>query len=245
MVTDKTTENLAALVEAAEDAPVEGGVGTVIEKGDTPMAIASMQSAGYVYVYDRKTGDRSVVNRNMLQKQLQKRHPETDELAFTTIDPGFRPPKGDLVCWLHQDSPKREIVTRLGLPENACIKSGFFDEYGVSEHVRLRHRRTYSSVREYEDRQREEDRDRIQRELLERAMGIQNTPASVIASATPEAPVTAVGLDDERLEEILVPEPVDESKMVKCDVCGEEYEIESPKVAGVRKAQHNRTHKEQ
>ena len=75
-----TTNNEPAIEEMMRDAeeaiePGELKPGVAIGQSDgMTMTTSELQSAGYVYVYNTKTGDRSVVNRNMLQGQLEKRH---------------------------------------------------------------------------------------------------------------------------------------------------------------------------
>ena len=70
-----TTNNEPAIEEMMRDAemadePVELKAGKVISaSADMTMSTSELQSAGYVYVYDTRTADRSVVNRNMLQHQ--------------------------------------------------------------------------------------------------------------------------------------------------------------------------------
>ena len=68
------------------------------------MTAAELQSAGYVYVYDNRTGARSVVNRNMLQQQLQKTR-EDGTFIFTTQKPDIERVYGEIKCLLHKDDP--------------------------------------------------------------------------------------------------------------------------------------------
>ena len=77
-----TTQNNVALEEMlrdAEDAAEPGDMvsGQIIsQNGEMTMTTSQLQSAGWVYVYDTRTADRSVVNRNMLPQQLQKLRPD-------------------------------------------------------------------------------------------------------------------------------------------------------------------------
>ena len=72
-----TTSNEPAIEEMMRDAemadePGDLKAGKVISATtDMTMSTSELQSAGYVYVYDTRTASRSVVNRNMLQQQLQ------------------------------------------------------------------------------------------------------------------------------------------------------------------------------
>ena len=107
------------------------------------MTAAELQSAGYVYVYDNRTGDRSVVNRNMLQQQLQKRR-EDGSYIFTTQKPDIEPPMGSIKCVLHKDDPNRKHYDRLGLP--TCRKSNIVASHDLRIHMEKRHRREWATI---------------------------------------------------------------------------------------------------
>ena len=91
------------------------------------MTAAELQSAGYVYVYDNRTGDRSVVNRNMLEQQLGKRR-EDGTYAFTTTKPEFERQYGGLKCLLHMQKRHRR--------EWATIDGERIDEERIRERAR-------------------------------------------------------------------------------------------------------------
>ena len=106
-----TTNNEPAIEEMMRDAeqadePGELKPGVPISESDgMTMTTAELQSAGYVYVYDTRTGDRSVVNRNMLQSQLEKRHEDGSFIFSTRFPDGVKPIIGTLKCFLHADDP--------------------------------------------------------------------------------------------------------------------------------------------
>ena len=109
--------------EAEEPGELKPGVSIGQSDGMT-MTTSELQSAGYVYVYHTETGDRSVVNRNMLQQQLTKRL-EDGSFAFSTRKPdGLEPVKGQLKCYLHEDDPNRKKYNQMGFVR--CRKSNFF-----------------------------------------------------------------------------------------------------------------------
>ena len=141
--------------EAAEPGELKPGVAIGQNDGMT-MTVSELQSAGYVYVYNTKTGNRSVVNRNMLQQQLEKRH-EDGTFAFSTRKPeGVITPVGTLNCFLHANDPERERYNKMGLV--TCAKEGFFNELDRERHLRYRHPRanaTLESERIREDREAE------------------------------------------------------------------------------------------
>ena len=88
-----TTEKMSVeLIEEAESAPEPGSFNrrqVIHSQSDVfpiDVQISSLESAGYVYVYDNITGDRSVINRNMLEQQLSKLRPDGTRY-FTTVKP--------------------------------------------------------------------------------------------------------------------------------------------------------------
>ena len=166
MSTEKMT---VELMEEAEAAPEPGSFNRrqVIHSPSDMFPIdvqgASLESAGYVYVYDTLTGDRSVINRNMLEQQLSKLRPDGTRF-FTTVKPPFEPKRGTLKCLLHKDDPERWQYDEWGFA--VCNKSNLISEFQVNRHAQIRHRMEWQTI--YEERERkekEEERD-FQRQLL-------------------------------------------------------------------------------
>ena len=152
--------------------------------------VTSLESAGYVYVYDTQTADRSVVNRNMLEQQLQKLRPDKTRY-FTTVKPEFELEQGKLKCLLHPDDPERSLYDSWGFA--ICPKANLTSQYQVTRHVQVRHRMEWQTIqderarieREEERSDREEER-QFQRSLIELAINSRATH-----SQATEAPVTA------------------------------------------------------
>jgi len=164
-----TTNNQPAIEEMMRDAeiaeePGNMAPGTVISAtADMTMSAAELQSAGYVYVYDTRTGDRSVVNRNMLQQQLEKRR-DDNSYAFSTRKPeGVEPIRGALKCFLHDDEADRERYNRMGFVH--CTKSNFLTEMDRERHLRTRHPRAYAAL-ENERTRADRDAERLERIAL-------------------------------------------------------------------------------
>ena len=157
-----TTQNDVALEEMlrdAEDAAEPGDMvsGQVIsQSAEMTMTTSQLQSAGWGYVYDTLTADRSVVNRNMLPQQLQKQRPDGSYVFSTRKPEGIEPVMGDINCLLHVDDPGREKYDRMGLV--TCTKIGFRNELNRDQHLRTRHPRAYATLenaRVREDREAE------------------------------------------------------------------------------------------
>ena len=162
-----TTQNNVALEEMlrdAEDAAEPGDMvsGQIIsQNGEMTMTTSQLQSAGWVYVYDTRTADRSVVNRNMLPQQLQKLRPDGSYVFSTRKPEGIEPIVGDLNCPLHADDPNREKHDRMGLV--TCTKTGFMNEFNRDRHLRSRHPRAYATL---ENERVREDREAERQERL-------------------------------------------------------------------------------
>lgn len=124
--------------------------------------------AGHFYIYDPRTGDRSVTNGNQLRQQLTKRDPFTGELMFTARDPGKRPPKGTHPCLLHPDHPDSARWLEMGL--KPCTKRGYFrNEAEALLHCQRKHRSQWQIIEQL--RQRDERAEtREQAALLNRAL---------------------------------------------------------------------------
>ena len=169
------------MLRDAEDAiePGDLAAGQVISRSqDMTMTALDLHSAGWVYVYDTLTADRSVVNRNMLPQQLEKRRPD-GSYAFSTRRPeGVEPIRGQLKCLLHDDDPNRERYNSMGLVH--CVKSNLLTELDRERHMKYRLPRAFATL---EDERRREDREaeRLERIALTdsiRAMADSNRGAT-------------------------------------------------------------------
>ena len=164
-----TTNDGTAIEEMlrdAEDAAEPGDMasGQVIsQNGEMTMTTSQLQSAGWVYVYDTRTADRSVVNRNMLPQQLQKQRLDGSYVFSTRKPEGIEIIVGDLNCFLHADDPNREKYNRMGLV--TCIKIGFLNELDRANHMRYRHPRAYATL-ENERVREEREAERLERMAL-------------------------------------------------------------------------------
>jgi len=184
-----TTDNkmTVELMEEAEPAPEPGNfdrrkvIHSPSDAFPIDVQVASLESAGYVYVYDTENGERSIVNRNMLESQLQKMRPDGTRY-FTTVKPDIEPKRGTLKCLLHSDDPDRGQYDIWGFP--TCNKSNLISEFQVTRHVQIRHRMEWQTIYEEKERQEKEEERSFQRQLLGLATqtGTQ-THASVSAEA--------------------------------------------------------------
>ena len=153
------------------------------KNADIEGQVAEVKSAGYVKMYDTKTGELSLCNRNVLRHHLEKKRSD-GSFVFTTVKPKFAPKRGKLKCMLHTDSPDRETYNLMGLP--VCIKSNLTSPYQVIRHMQKRHKVEYATIKEEEARlerervrvERKQDRE-IQEAILKAASGSGEAPLYV------------------------------------------------------------------
>ena len=217
VTTDENKALLEEMLRNAERAPEPGSSEKVVFRGDAetpPMIVDKITSAGYVYLYETDTGERSVANRNMLPALLKIKNPDGNN-RFTTVKPDYSPKRGTLKCLLHKDNPNRNHYNELGLP--ICPKSNITAPYMVEQHMKKRHPSAWATIeKERQDKERQEDRD-LQRALLVSATG----------NFKPEA--------KEEPKEETKPQP--DKRVYKCDKC--DFKTDHP----LALAGHKRTHK--
>jgi len=152
------------LTESVDKIPEPGtlAAGDVVntssnEDAPFPMVVREVSSAGYVTIYDRVTGDPSIVNRNMLPNVMKKKNVDTGKFVFTLRDPGFRPPMGIYKCDLHREAPLREYFDKLGMP--VCRKANLKTEWDKMRHMQRRHPQENSMNKEDEERTKDSKRE--------------------------------------------------------------------------------------
>ncbi len=171
-MTTETTEN-AQLVEEmlrrAEKAeePGELAKNRVIHKGDgdvpTPMVVTELKSAGYVKLWNVKTGEMSLTNRNMLKSQLSKKN-EDGTFVFTTIEPAVKLFRGTSKCMLHPDGPNRAAYDEMGFP--ICPKSNLTSRYQVRRHMQKRHPSVWEALEEDRKEKERDEEKKLRHSLL-------------------------------------------------------------------------------
>ena len=149
---DTIQENEQVLEEMMRDAleaPEPGTTDRVINRptadNPLPMTAGQLGTAGWVYVWNKFTGDRSLCNRNHLAVQLTKRDDE-GRLCFTTRDPGIVPDRGHTLCMLHKDHPDRPHHAELGLP--LCPAGNLRNDYNMRLHMQHRHKNEWGTLQE-------------------------------------------------------------------------------------------------
>jgi len=161
------------------DGSMQGGL---IDNFPGAAAMTILQDPGWIWVYNRFTGDPSVCNVNMLPAQLKKRQndPQSEhhgEVVFTTVDPGFRPPQGVHKCWIHRNGPWFSLAKDWGL--EPCNKADLDSDFEVIQHVRNKHNRAFLAIQEHKD-ELERQEDRSERRALLKAIANMQERAPVI-----------------------------------------------------------------
>lgn len=154
-----------------------------VQEGITQEAL-KMQSAGYSYIYDPITGDRSVVNNNMRAFNLKKKRPDGTPRFIGTKpkNPPHPTIPGTYRCRLHKDDPGRKQWDAMGFA--VCPKDDLASPYQVIRHMEKRHKSEWATMQYDEaEKRRQEDR-AFQGAMLE---GLRGKPAPEVAPT--EAPL--------------------------------------------------------
>jgi len=219
MVTNNSNDKLIEeMLKDAEGIAEPGTMGKVIHRGNdevpAPMT-AKVESAGYVYIYDTVTHERSVCNRNMLPGALKKKRPD-GSLVYTTARPIEQPRRGALKCLLHPDDPNREHYNDLGLA--TCMKSNLTSPFQVKRHMQKRHPMEFATIEEERIAKEKADDRAFQQAMMAGAVGGKGIATPVIEK-TQEKPLKAEkvetvadGLDWDNAEVYVSDKPAKEKK---------------------------------
>ena len=134
--------------------------------GVESMEVGEVLSAGQVYIYDTRTGDRSICNRNNLAHNLRKKRPD-GSVVFTTVKPKFEPKRGTHKCLLHKEAPGRHNLDDLGFPY--CPKDNLMSPYQVRRHMEKRHNSEWAAIKEEEQREERERRRKLDEAMIKSA----------------------------------------------------------------------------
>lgn len=147
-------------------------LGKIIQRGDEDKDVPEVgpmkvTSAGYTNVYDTLTGIDSRVNNNHLRKVLNKKRPD-GSYAFS-LTQRVKPIVGTFKCFLHKDTPNREIYDTMGLA--VCSKDNLASEYQRRRHMEKRHKAEWAAIEQMRvEVEKKEDRD-FQKLIISKAVG--------------------------------------------------------------------------
>lgn len=188
-IDEENARVIAEIQKGLTEAPEPGTakVGHVEHQGNNeapaPIIQTTVSSAGYVYIWDRYSGDRSLTNRNMLSTQLKKKHsdgPHKGEFAFTTADPHISTKRNRLKCRLHADDEERPLWDQMGFA--VCPKSNLVSIFHRDRHMRSKHKDEWAAIQDAEYRRRDDEEKEFRRTLMEQVArgGGTNIPMAMV-----------------------------------------------------------------
>ncbi len=163
----------ADVVNPELDDEVQGAVtiSDVIHRGDdkfpADVVVSALENAGLVFIYDTKTGDRSLSPRNPeILREVLTRTREDGTRVFTLKKPDIEVWSGTIKCLLHGDDPNRSHWDEMGLPQ--CRKANIPSIYMLNLHMQHRHPTAWATIQgERQELERQEDRE-LRQALLKR-----------------------------------------------------------------------------
>lgn len=191
-------EMISKAEEAAEPGDQRGRIVSKDTEDTFASGISTVTSAGYVTIYDTKSGVSSLTNRNMLPAQLKKKY-EDGTRIFTVTKPRVKLIQGTLLCYLHSDRPERAKYAAMGLP--ACKKSNLVASYHLDSHMKHRHKQEWTLLENERIKTLEQDErtDRrttldLMKHMIERdGVIVESTPEAVEAASVEKTAVVTKG----------------------------------------------------
>lgn len=179
--------NLTQVEEMLRDAKKADEPGTLVKGAITPesttqlsLGVMELKSAGYVWIFDTKTGEPSKVNRNMLPSKLKQTRP--DGSFVFSLKQTVKPVRGAFKCMLHPDDSNRAYYDSLGLA--VCLKSNLTSPFQVERHMQKRHRVEWETIKSERDRKEKQEDRELQRQML-RSMGETKLPKDSVPVPIP------------------------------------------------------------
>lgn len=170
------------------------GLNNAPDLGFTKLAI---DGPGYTWMYDRVTGDPSRARTDTLAFQLRKKSPDTGELMFQLNDPGFRPKRGTIKCYLHAKSQQRAQADEWALP--VCKQGSIPNTSALLDHMKHRHSREFGMFQIRDQEAKEARQEEYQRLVMAKALNVDVSELSA-AVESPKA--------EEPSEPVAAPAPV-------------------------------------
>lgn len=178
--TENILENESELIieEMMRDAEAAQEPGTlhmrdVLHRSDeelpATMIAGVLRSAGYVFIYDNRTGERSLTNNNMLPAQLRKTRKD-GSLLFSMKRPKdtngnyITPQQGIYKCELHPDSHNRSEYDTMGFA--VCPKQNLGSMQQVRRHMAKRHKDENAYIQEIKQESEKKIDRELQRQIL-------------------------------------------------------------------------------
>jgi len=94
-------------------------------------------------IYATLDGEPIVVTRKRARKLLERKLPDRRFMFVADINKAPRYQKGDVKCFLHKDSPDRELMNSLGLQGKVCLAGQLANAYAKYIHETGKHVKTW------------------------------------------------------------------------------------------------------
>jgi len=203
--------------------------------------VTEVDRGRWILVYNTRTGVASkmnVVHRPFLDPANPRAWKWPDGTLQLSVTPpvGITPIKGEFMCLLHPDHPKRKHYDKIGLQGKTCFedgggKAGIPSEYEVGRHMG-RHPREYAVILADEAKQEKLDDREWQRTLLLMARG--EVPAGTPAVVETPSPVPVPQPETPSVNESFT------SYTKNCSVCAEVFEGRNSAGAASKRRAHMR-----
>jgi hypothetical protein len=134
-------------------APEPGGLeGATMGEG-VAVTNTTVESAGYVTMWNTDTREPSVFNMNSIRTKLRETFPVNYETiamrgkpAWTATEPSTKPWRGTAVCPLHDSRPQRAAYDLEGYPK--CTREHLPNDMEAQEHLKKKHPATWRQMNE-------------------------------------------------------------------------------------------------
>jgi len=170
---DVLIEELLMEQERDNDEPGPPTYREMVHKGDdefaAPIVAQVMQRAGYVWLYDTKTYERSPFLRYMAPQKLQAKYPDGTP-KFTTQRPRDKdgnplmPWRGQVKCLLHPDQPQRDQYDRMGLA--VCTSAHIANDQQLVLHMDHKHPSEWRAIQNLKRVDRETEESEYRRAII-------------------------------------------------------------------------------
>lgn len=164
-------EALLDEIGGAETAPEPGGLSIreILHRGDedlpAAMVTSALTSAGYAFIWDTKTHERHICNKNMLADAIKNKRRPDGSAIFTTRRPKEKPVMGQVKCLLHPDGPNRKQYDEMGMP--VCDSGHLINQFELRRHMQNRHKTEWQTIQDEEARAEKQLDNEFKKLLLE------------------------------------------------------------------------------
>lgn len=101
-------------------------------------------------IYAMSTGEPLLVPEYQAQSAINRVDPETGRFMFTAYkDKAPEYKLGNVLCFLHKDSPDQPVLQQIGLGQMHCRKATISNLYSKRQHAKNRHPREWEAYQDH------------------------------------------------------------------------------------------------